>query len=249
MRQFNKRFYELTGVVPLADNGFAWRDAIHEADLEKWDKLWHSAVASNSSFSGEFRINASDGEYYWHIVRALPLVNPLAGQVDGLLKITIENAVTSEALYDEASVGSGLWVGTATDIDRRKRLMEEVLESAHAFQSLADQIPQIVWTAGPDGRVDFFSNRWFDFSGLTREHRVGLDFALFMHPDDRKEYMSRWRHCVKTGEAFEADVRLKARKNELADPDVYVKFLARAVALRNYRGGIAQWVGTWTSID
>jgi PAS domain S-box-containing protein len=72
-------------------------------------------------------------------------------------------------------------------------LMEEVLESAHAFQSLADQIPQIVWTAGPDGRVDFFSNRWFDFSGLTREHRVGLDFALFMHPDDRKEYMSRWR--------------------------------------------------------
>jgi hypothetical protein len=44
-------------------------------------------------------------------------------------------------------------------------------------------------------------------------------------------------------------VRLKARKQELADPDVYVKFLARAVALRNYRGGIAQWVGTWTSID
>lgn len=249
MRQFNERFYELTGVVPSADDGFAWRDAIHEADLEKWDKLWHKAVASNSSFSGEFRINASDGESYWHIVRALPLVNPLVGQVDGLLKITIENAVTSEAFDDQASVGSGLWVGTATDIDRRKRLMEEVLESAHAFQSLADQIPQIVWTAGPDGRVDFFSNRWFDFSGLTREHRVGLDFALFMHPDDRKEYMSRWRHCVKTGEAFEADVRLKARKNALADADVYVKFLARAVALRNYRGGIAQWVGTWTSID
>lgn len=259
MRQFNERFYELTGVVPSADNGFAWRDVIHEEDLPKWDKLWHKAVASNSSFSGEFRICASDGEYYWHIVRALPLVDPIAGQVDGLLEITIENATSAESCSsrsgdsnsgdDESVAGSCLWVGTATDIDRRKRLMEEVLESAHAFQSLADQIPQIVWTAGPDGRVDFFSNRWFDFSGLTREHRVGLDFALFMHPDDRKEYMSRWRHCVKTGEAFEADVRLKARKHELADPDVYVKFLARAVALRNYRGGIAQWVGTWTSID
>jgi len=248
MCQFNERFYELTGVQPREDNGFAWRDVIDEADLEKWDKLWRKAVSTNSSFSGEFRFNASDGESYWHIVRALPLVNPIAGQVDGLLKITIENAVARDVLEDE-SVSSGLWVGTATDIDRRKRLMEEVLESAHAFQSLADQIPQIVWTAGPDGRVDFFSNRWFDFSGLTREHRVGLDFALFMHPDDRKEYMSRWRRCVKTGEAFEADVRLKARKEDLADPDVYVKFLARAVALRNYRGGIAQWVGTWTSID
>ncbi|MDP3507584.1 MAG: PAS domain-containing protein [Candidatus Melainabacteria bacterium] len=262
MRQFNERFYELTGLVPSADNGFAWRDVIHEEDLPKWDKLWHKAVASNSSFSGEFRISASDGEYYWHIVRALPLVNPIDGQVDGLIEITIENATSSESCTsksgdsdsgdsgdDESAAGSGLWVGTATDIDRRKRLMEEVLESAHAFQSLADQIPQIVWTAGPDGRVDFFSNRWFEFSGLTREHRVGLDFALFMHPDDRKEYMSRWRQCVKTGDAFEADVRLKARKKELASPDVYVKFLARAVALRNYRGGIAQWVGTWTSID
>ena len=254
MRQFNERFYELTGVVPSVDNGFAWRDVLHEEDLQKWDKLWHKAVANNSSFSGEFRISSSDGEYYWHIVRALPLVNPIAGQVDGLIEITIENALRNKSSNtnsgeDESAAGSGLWVGTATDIDRRKRLMEEVLESAHAFQSLADQIPQIVWTAGPDGRVDFFSNRWFDFSGLTREHRVGLDFALFMHPDDRKEYMSRWRHCVKTGEAFEADVRLKARKQELADPDVYVKFLARAVALRNYRGGIAQWVGTWTSID
>ncbi|CAN5299497.1 hypothetical protein BH11CYA1_BH11CYA1_22400 [soil metagenome] len=249
MRQFNERFYELTAVAPSDDDGFAWRDVIADEDLEKWDSLWKQAVASNSPFSGEFRISANDGEYYWHIVRALPLVNPLAGQVDGLLKITIENAMDSTAFTDDKNSVAGLWVGTATDIDRRKRLMEEVLESAHAFQSLADQIPQIVWTAGPDGRVDFFSNRWFDFSGLTREHRVGLDFALFMHPDDRKIYMNRWRHCVKTGEAFEADVRLKARKEKLTDADVYIKFLARAVALRNYRGGIAQWVGTWTSID
>lgn len=245
MRQFNKRFYELTGAAAATDDGFAWRETLHPADLEKWDKRWQEAVKKNAAFSGEFRICAADGEYYWHIVRALPLDKPIDGQVEGLLEITVENQTDTGAWLDS----EGLWIGTATDIDRRKRLMEEVLESAHAFQSLADQIPQIVWTADPEGRVDFFSNRWFDFSGLTREHRVGLDFALFMHPDDRKEYMKRWRACVKTGDAFEADVRLKARKEEHNGEDVYVKFLARAVALRNYRGGIAQWVGTWTSIN
>jgi PAS domain S-box-containing protein len=245
MRQFNKRYYELTGATAAVDDGFGWRDMIHPSDLEKWDKRWQDAAKKNSSFSGEFRICAADGEYYWHIVRALPLDKPIEGQIEGLLEITVENQ-TDIAYWLESD---GLWIGTATDIDRRKRLMEEVLESAHAFQSLADQIPQIVWTADPEGRVDFFSNRWFDFSGLTREHRVGLDFALFMHPDDRKEYMKRWRACVKTGDAFEADVRLKARREDHNGEDVYVKFLARAVALRNYRGGIAQWVGTWTSIN
>ncbi len=246
MRQFNKRFYELTGVKPTSDEGFAWREALHQGDLDRWDQKWREAVENGNSFSGEFRLLAADGEYYWHIVRALPLVKPLPGQVKGLLKITVENAGD----LDHWMSAKKLWIGTATDIDRRKRLMEEVLESAHSFQSLADQIPQIVWTAGNDGRLDFFSNRWYEFSGTTREHRVGLDFALFMHPDDRKEYMNRWKLSVKTGDAFEADVRLKARPGENSeDEGGYVRFLARAVALRNYRGGIAQWVGTWTSID
>ncbi len=244
MRQFNKRFYELTGAKPENDEGFAWRESLHEGDLAKWDKTWQEAAESGNSFSGEFRLLAADGEYYWHIVRALPLVKPLPGQVEGLLKITVENAGD----LNHWLTAKKLWIGTATDIDRRKRLMEEVLESAHAFQSLADQIPQIVWTAGNDGRLDFFSNRWYEFSGTTREHRVGLDFALFMHPDDRKEYMNRWKLSVKTGDAFEADVRLKARSDSEYQ-GAYVRFLARAVALRNYRDGIAQWVGTWTSID
>jgi hypothetical protein len=76
---------------------------------EKWDKLWQKAVASNSSFSGEFRINASDGEYYWHIVRALPLVDPIVGQVDGLLKITIENATSTESCSSRSSDSNRFW--------------------------------------------------------------------------------------------------------------------------------------------
>jgi PAS domain-containing protein len=84
---------------------------------------------------------------------------------------------------------------------------------------LADQIPQIVWTAGPDGRIDFFSQRWFQFSGLSRQYKVGLDFALFMHPDDRREYIRRWKSCVKSGDAFEAELRLKGRRTLAAAGD------------------------------
>jgi PAS domain S-box-containing protein len=268
MGQFNRRFYELTGTSPLIDDGFLWRRFISEEDIGAFEQALAEAAIKGSALEGEYRIVSKDGESYWHIVRALPLKSPVPGQVEGLLEITLEN----NAPLESWTGNKALWIGTATDIDRRKQLMEDVLESAHAFQSLADQIPQIVWTAGPDGRIDFFSQRWFQFSGLSRQYKVGLDFALFMHPDDRREYIRRWKSCVKSGDAFEAELRLKGRRTlaavgdnhgavsesaETAENDIkydseanqYERFLARAVALRNDRGDIVQWVGTWTSID
>lgn len=255
MRQFNRRFYELTGSSPADDDGYLWRRYLHDEDLHNFDQALAAAVRKEGALEGEYQIRSQDGSFYWHIVRALPLRSPVPGQVEGLLEIAVENGAGRENWLGNKA----LWIGTATDIDRRKQLMEDVLESAHAFQSLADQIPQIVWTAGPDGRIDFFSQRWFDFSGLSRQYRVGLDFALFMHPDDRKEYIRRWKACVKSGDAFESELRLKGcRQPDSADkdpagdafaPGQYERFLARAVALRNDRGDIVQWVGTWTSID
>lgn len=237
-RQFNNRFYELTGINPADDDGFLWRQYVPEDDLSGFDSAFLQSVRKDSPLVGEFRIRSKDGDEYWHIVRVMPVKNPLPGQLQGLLELTVVNG----AAADNWSESKGIWIGTATDINKRKQLMEDVLESAHAFQFLADQIPQIVWTAGPDGRIDFFSQRWFDFSGLSRQYKVGLDFALFMHPDDRREYINRWKSCVKSGDAFEAELRLKGSGE-------YVRFLARAVALRNERGEVVQWVGTWTSID
>jgi hypothetical protein len=101
-------------------------------------------------------------------------------------------------------------------------------------------------------KVPISSKPWFQFSGLTRAHRVGLDFALFIHPEDRKNYMTCWRTCIKTGEAFDLEFRLRA--NQIASPELdqqngYRRFLARAVSIRNTCDQIAQWVGTWTPID
>ncbi len=34
---------------------------------------------------------------------------------------------------------------------------------------LADAMPQMVWTARPDGFLDYYNQRWFDYTGLTLE--------------------------------------------------------------------------------
>lgn len=238
-RQFNRRLYELTGKTAAQDDGSIFLDSMHEGDRQTFLRRFKQAVKEERELSDEFRLLAQDGECYWHTIKLQPL-----SCVNGLLALTINNNMEGDRLAHFADPAK-LWIGTATDIDRRKRIMDEVLESAQAFQSLANQIPQIVWTAAPDGRIEFLNERWYEFSGHSREHKMGLDFALFIHPDDRREYMNRWKSSVRSGDAFEADFRLR---EALESKEDYVRCLARAVALRNYRGEIAQWIGTWTSI-
>lgn len=246
MRHFNQRFYELTGVSALKDDGAALKAALHPADLPAYERAFARTVKEQVPFMGDYRLRAQDGDFYWHTFRLVPLK-----AVNGLLGLTVPNGLDPALWQQFTKDDSVLWIGTATDIDRRKRIMDEVLASAQAFQSLANQIPQIVWTAAPDGKIDFFNERWYEFSGHSREQRVGLDFALFIHPDDRRAYLNSWKTSVRTGDAFEVDFRLREfvkRSSRYKDDHEYVRFLARAVALRNYRGEIAQWIGTWTSI-
>jgi PAS domain S-box-containing protein len=246
--QFNRRFYELTGLDPAKEDGTFPTQRAHPDDLARSQERWQAAIANHTPLVGEVRVLGASGEYYWHIFRAIPIVDPLPGQLEGLLQLA--GSVCPQVLTSSDPRNDKYWIGTSTDIDNRKRMIDDVLESAYNFQSLADQIPQIVWTAGPDGRIDFFNNRWFEFTGLDRELRMGLDFALFIHADDRKNYVSTWKSCVKTGDALDVEFRLKkkARGTAAFTDEDYEKFLARAVAVRNSRGDVEQWVGTWTSI-
>ena len=225
-RQFNQRFYEFTGIEPDFDNGTNWREKVHPGDMAKFQKIFAQSLAARTNFECEVRLASTDGDYLWHLIRGQLLKKPLPGQVQGLVELTLANRTeptdfmgdprpSAPGAQADSFENSPLWVCTATDIDERKQLLEEVLESAHLFQALADQIPQIVWTAGPEGRIDFFNNRWFQYSGLTREHRVGLDWALFIHPDDRKTYMTHWRECIKSGEAFECEFKLQSSAGDI----------------------------------
>ncbi|MBU6453264.1 MAG: PAS domain S-box protein [Cyanobacteria bacterium REEB67] len=248
---FNRRFYELTGLNAADEDGLFATQAMHPDDLVNNSARWNEAFQKHKALIGEVRIRGRNDQYYWHVFRAIPLTAPLPGQLEGLLQLAAAISPQVNAMpYDQSNSGRKFWIGTSTDIDSRKRVIDDVLESACNFQSLADQIPQILWTAGADGRIDFFNNRWFEFSGLRRDIGMGLDFALFIHKDDRRNYVNAWKNCVKTGDALDVQFRLKkqgAGPNDFEDQD-YETFLARAVAVRNQRGDIEQWVGTWTSI-
>jgi len=95
---YNHRFVQYTGIrFDLAEDD-EWLLVLHPDDVEHVLERRAASVASGTVFEAEYRIRAADGGYRWHLGRALP-IHGSDGEVE-------------------------LWIGTATDIDERKRLEE-----------------------------------------------------------------------------------------------------------------------------
>jgi len=128
---------------------------------------------------------------------------------------------------------------------------QELLENAAALnraktelEFLADTVPLILWTARPDGGLEYYNKAWFDYTGLTLAQTEDWGWGAVVHEDDLQRCIDRWTHSFTTGENYEIQYRFKR-----ASDGTYRWFLGRASARRAETGEIVQWVGTCTDID
>ncbi|KAK0734425.1 hsp90-like protein [Lasiosphaeria miniovina] len=111
------------------------------------------------------------------------------------------------------------------------------------FKLICDTMPQLVWTATPDGAHDFFNSRWYNYTGLSEEDSLGLGWKNPFHPDDIPEARKRWRQSLLTGEPYMTEYRCRSKDGN------YKWFLGRALPLRNKQTGqIEKWFGTCTDV-
>ena len=147
----------------------------------------------------------------------------------------------AHALHDAS--GNREFVGAVMDVTERKRAEEAVLRSEKELRNVIETIPISVWTALPDGTVDFVSRHWRDHSGLSEENASGAGWQTAVHPDDVDRHLDKWRAALATGAPFENEARRRAADGE------YRWFLARAVPLRDEQGNILKWYGITMEID
>jgi PAS domain S-box-containing protein len=113
------------------------------------------------------------------------------------------------------------------------------------YRSLAEAIPQIVWTADAGGRFDYYNRRWFEYSGLNQSESFEHDsWKHVLHPEDAEATLTRWRGAVQSGEGYEIECRFRR-----ASDGAYRWHLCRAIPVRNPDGSVATWFGTCTDID
>ncbi len=129
---------------------------------------------------------------------------------------------------------------------RSTRLFDGPSEAIVAQQRLADALPILVMIADANGVVRFFNRPWYEFTGQSRiERDEADDWRVFMHPDDGPSVQAAWYDAVTRGERV-VNMRYRLRRHATGD---YRWFAARAVALEDAGGAVAQWVGTAVDVD
>ncbi len=130
-------------------------------------------------------------------------------------------------------------------IDVTDRLIAEqaLRQSEVQFRTLAEAMPNHVWTASPDGMLDWFNPRVYEYSGAAPGELDGQGWARIVHPDDTANAAQRWGDALSTGVFYETEFRLRS------EDGTYRWYIARAVPIRDDAGAIVRWIGTNTDID
>lgn len=143
--------------------------------------------------------------------------------------------------------GSGILVEAVNmlvDITDYKSAERALHESEKQFRQLADFVPQIVWTAGPQGNFEYYNKQWYEYTGFE-EGYSDASWLPILHNDDVETFNTSWQASVRSGEPFQAEYRFKDRKN----PGAFRWFLGRALPIRDHENKIVKWFGTCTDIQ
>ena len=135
---------------------------------------------------------------------------------------------------NEATIALQRWQAEA---EERTRQTEQEL------RLVIDTIPALVWSALPDGSVNFVNKRMLEYTGLPLEDVKGWGWTAAWHPGDRATLMKEWRAALAAGEPFTKEARVRRADGE------YRWFLWRTVPRRDKLGKIVTWYGTTTDVE
>ena len=165
-----------------------------------------------------------------------------SGAVDYLLK-----PFDPDVLRTKVAVFVELWqktveLGRQAELLREQELAALEQESEARYRFLGNSIPQQVWTALPNGHLDYVNERVISYFDRSFEELIGEGWSDHVHPEDLPGCIERWSASLASGEPYEFEFRLRGG-------DTWRWHLARAVAMRDERGAIVRWFGTNTDID
>jgi PAS domain S-box-containing protein len=213
---FSTQWTEYTGVAENGLLGWRWMDVLHPDDRQSTRQFWTDSVAGRRPYDVEYRVRRHDGTYNWFKTRGVPIRDNNGNIVK--------------------------WCGSCTDITDGKRAEEALRESEQRWRSLTEALPQLVWSATPDGACDYFSTQWTEYTGVVESELLGWRWMDVLHPDDRQSIRQFWTDSVAGRRAYDVEYRVRRYDG------VYGWFKTRGVPIRNSKGDIVKWFGTCTDI-
>ena len=124
-----------------------------------------------------------------------------------------------------------------------ERAREALRESEARYHFMTEAIPVQVWTAAPDGRLDYVTERTARYFGLSTSQLLRDGWKDVVHPDDLPGVGAHWMHSLSTGEPYNVEFRLRAADG------TYRWHLGRAQPQLDDQGRVVRWFGTNMDIE
>ncbi len=123
------------------------------------------------------------------------------------------------------------------------RLLANAEAAERQFRELVENLPELAWTARPDGFVDYYNRRWYEYTGTAYDDMQGWGWKSLHDPSMVDAVVTRWQRSIASGEAFEMEYPLRGANG------AYRWFLTRVRPLHDANGRIVRWFGSNTDID
>lgn len=159
---------------------------------------------------------------------------------DGTVRHT---ALVVTGLKNEAGQVTKLIV-EGRDDTRRRRADAALRQSEQRWRTMAETLPNLLWTDLPDGQCDWLSSQWGQYTGIPEQELLGMRWLdRVIHPDDRQRAAECWQAaCADRGD-YDLEYRIRRHDGQ------YRWFQTRGVPVRDESGKIVYWFGTCTDIE
>lgn len=212
----SKSWYEFTGIPPSDDPVEDWHQAVHPDDLQETRMKLLEAHHEHRGRAVEYCALRADGEYRW----------------------LLDTAVQRHGVDGEFAG----YIGSMIDITDRKVAEGAVRQSEELFRTLANSIPQLAWMARPDGRIFWFNQRWYDYTGTLRGTAAAEDWKSFHGLAESPAVMDSFATSLESGAPFQEAFTLRRHDGE------YRWHLCQMLPIRDDEGQLRLWFGTHTDI-
>ncbi len=133
--------------------------------------------------------------------------------------------------------------GACVDITERHEAEQAMHEAEGRVNTIANLVPDLLWSSRPDGTTDWYNQRWLEYTGQTFEQAISGTWADTIHGDDREISARRYREAIQSGTPLQLEHRICRADGTCR------WFLIRAEPLRDDAGDISAWLGSATDIN
>lgn len=137
---------------------------------------------------------------------------------------------------------AALVIERARETRRREAAEAALKQSEQSLRTFIDNLPELAWTAEADGHIDYYNERWYEYTGTSFEEMQGWGWEKVHDPELLPKVVERWKRSLETGEPFEMEFTLRGADG------VPRWFLTRVTPARDASGKVIRWFGTNTNI-